>query len=93
MFDVIHALYEEDITPLWEEHIKVKDRVREALYPLMYGRPYKFATTTTTNGTEGQELGEGLDHAGPAESKAVKPYIPPTSEEDLMKLLGPPTGG
>lgn len=92
MFDVIHVLYEEDITPMWEQHIDVKDQVRNAIYPLLYGRPYKFATKKA----EG-EIPEGF---GPNEvpvtsgdTREVKPYIPPTDPEKLMEVLGVPMGG
>lgn len=101
MFDVIHALYEEDITPAWEQHIDVKDRIREAIYPLLYDRPYKFATTKAKGGQPGMSAGGGgISGPGPdafpedvGDSREVKPYIPPTDPEDLMKVLGPPMGG
>ncbi len=101
MFDVIHVLYEEDITPQWEQHIDVKDRVREAIFPLLYGKPYKFATTKAKGQAGGMGPGGGgIEGPGPdafpegvGDSREVKPYIPPTDPEDLMKVLGPPMGG
>jgi hypothetical protein len=95
LFDVIHVLYEEDITPLWEQHIDVKDRVREVLYPQLYNRPYKFASTKARR-PDGIETGptdpDGFPE-GVGESRETKPYIPPTDPEDLMKVLGAPMGG
>lgn len=101
LFDVLHVLYEEDITPLWEQHIDVKDRVREAIYPLLYNRPYKFATTkarksggVAANG--GGIEGPGADWAQPEDfggTRETKPYIPPSSEADLMRVLEAPMGG
>lgn len=103
MFDVIHVLYEEDMTPLWEQHIDVKDRVREAIYPLLYNRPYKFATTK--GGSSGGSAGAGggtfqgpppdalPEGVGDPRKQPPKPFIPVTPEEDLMKILGGPMGG
>jgi hypothetical protein len=100
MFDVIHVIYEEDITPLWEQHIDVKDRVREVLYPALYDRPYKFASTKAkrNGGTAGG--GFGFEGPGPADfpegigdTREVKPFIPVTDPEDLMKVLDGPMGG
>ncbi len=42
MFDVIHVLYEEDVTPTWEQHIDVKNRIRETLSEVLYERPYRY---------------------------------------------------
>lgn len=77
----------------------MKDRVREALYPLLYGRPYKFASTKAKTGTAGDGGGmssptspDGFPE-GVGESRETKPYIPVTSPEDLEKVLGTPMGG
>lgn len=101
MFDVIHVLYEEDIIPKWEQHIDAKDRVREAIYPLLYQRPYKFATTRASKEAAGAGVGsfEGPppdaapEYVGDPRKQPPKPFIPVTSEEDLMKILGGPMGG
>ena len=92
LFDVLHVLYEEDITPKWEQHIDVKDRVREALYQVLYGRQYKYSTTKKSrNPAEGfdpeSDLPPPEDFGG---SREVKPYIPVSSEADLMKVLDAP---
>lgn len=86
-------MYEQDITPLWEQHIEVKDRVREAIYPLLYGREYKFSVTTGRNSADGGRA-NGYDEPGTipsvGNSTQVKPFIPVSTEEDLMRVLGPP---
>lgn len=88
MLDVIHVLYEEDVTPLYEEHQDVKDAVRNQIYPMLYERPYKYASKKTIQGTRG----EGWDEPQqtPVRSNEVKPYIPPTPIEDLPGILAPP---
>lgn len=95
LFDVIHVLYEEDITPMWEQHIDVKDRVRETLYPTLYDRPYKFASTKAKR-PDGIETGptdpDGFPE-GVGDTREVKPFIPVSSPEDLEKVLGAPMGG
>lgn len=98
LFDVIHVIYEEDIIPLWDQHIDVKDRAREAIYPMLYGRPYRFSTTTSNNPVDIEddnlEHGTGWEHAGGSgDSRETKPFIPVSSEEDLMKVLDAPMGG
>lgn len=93
MFDVIHVLYEDDVTPRWEQHIDVKDRVREVLYPMLYDRPYKFGSTRARR-ADGIEVGETDPDGFPAEavgdSRETKPFIPVTPPEDLEKVLGAP---
>lgn len=89
LFDAIHVLYEEDVTPMWEQHMDVKDRVREALYPMLYGKPYKYSVTKPSMDGAEQDWDNGIPASG-SSSKAVKPYIPPSTEADLMRVLGPP---
>lgn len=95
MFDVIHVLYEEDITPQWEQHIDVKDQIRKALYPLLYNQPYNFAVSKGSG--DAPSVPEGFETPAPSAPgsgpREVKPYIPPTDPEDLMKILDAPMGG
>ena len=98
MFDVIHVLYEEDITPTWEKHIDVKDRVREAIYSLLYDSEYKFSSTKSDEPVDYSEDDDGPSGTLPAgppvgdtdSAREVKPFIPVSSEADLMKVLDSP---
>jgi hypothetical protein len=95
MFDVIHTLYEEDITPLWERHIDAKDRLRETLYPTLYDRPYKFSVTRPRRADgieEGPVDAGGFPEPAARDARETKPFIPVTPPEDLEKVLGAPMG-
>ena len=87
-------IYEDDVVPLWEGHIEIKDRVREELYPLLYGKQYKFSTTGATKGARRSTEPPDYDGLPPADADPtkmpVKPYIPPTAPEDLMRVLDAP---
>lgn len=98
MMDVLHVLYEEDVSPRWENDIEVKDRVREAIYEHIYGRKYRFSSTEAKKSTGGAAPdgfgGASFDssrfHADdlPPDQQPVKPYIKPMNEEELFKALG-----
>lgn len=95
MFDVVHVLYEDDITPKTEHDIEVKDAVRKQLYESIYDRKYKFASTTTPGRggtTYGLDHDEDLDSIPDLSDTRVesKGYIEPTNPEDLPLLLDPP---
>jgi hypothetical protein len=89
MLDVIHVLYEEDITPRTEFDIEVKDKIRGQLYPVLYNRPYNFATKKSTPNTRGAGWEPELE-SPVGSQQAVKPYIPPTPIEDLPGILDAP---
>jgi hypothetical protein len=94
MLDVVHVLFEEDITPRFEEDIKVKDEIRRQLYPSLYKRPYSFASSPQTTrhygaSNEDWENMPELDDV-PVESMERKPYLPPTPVEDLPGILDAP---
>ena len=91
MLDVIHALFEEDITPTWEHGAEVKSKVRESIYSSMYKRQYMYGDQTTSNIDPEWELG-GTPTPYDAPEGTVKPYIPPSSNEELMDILGPALG-
>lgn len=99
MLDVLHVLYEEDVSPTWENGIEVKDRVREAIYDKLYNRKYQFASTEPETGRPGGVTPDGFGGASfdasrfneadlPPGEQPVKPYIKPMTEEELFKALG-----
>ena len=89
-------MYEEDIIPAWESHTEIKDRVRETVYSKLYQRTYKYSTTKAKSSNfDPEEFDNGSGGVSPAssdESKEVKPFIPVSSEADLMKVLDSPMG-
>ena len=96
MLDVLHVLYEEDTIPLYEEHAKVKSRVRESMWQHLYEKTYPFPYVETT----GAEMSPPAGGLPPEESllpsgdgpKPLKPYIPPTDPDKLASILDAPLG-
>lgn len=88
MLDVIHVLYEDDITPRWEQETEVKDKMREQLYQLLYNREYRYGRP---NGTGGFGSGETPDMPTesdlPPDVQPVKEYFPPTDPDDFASVL------
>ena len=108
MLDVAHVLYEEDITPLYEDHQKVKSQVRVAMWQHLLDKDYKYKYTESENveppdalpiegGRRVGKLGPNEDLLPPelpADNKEVKPYFPPTDPTQLTELgLDGPMGG
>lgn len=95
MCDIIHVLYEEDATPLYEEHQKIKSDVRVAMWRHLYNKnyPYPHQDNQTSN-AGGLPPEEALlpDEAAP---KPLKPYIPPTDDFSQFQEAGldAPMGG
>lgn len=75
---------------MWEQHIEVKDRVREAIYPLLYSRPYKFGSTSGGNQQVPGDAGGYDTQVAGQPGRAVKPYIPPTPEAEWLRILDAP---
>lgn len=92
MLDVIHVLFEEDLMPTWEHGAEVKSKVRESIYRTMYGTHYKYGYGSDVGRDPEWELGgtpESVVHDIPVTSK---PYIPPSTPEELEEILGLPMG-
>ena len=90
MLDVVHVLFEEDATPLWEEHQKAKSHLRSSIYQQLYGQEYRYRVREGSASSEPMSSPEMMDL--PPEQMPVKPYIPPTDPEDLESVLGAPAG-
>lgn len=94
MLDVVHVLYEEDITPRHEQDQEVKDAIRKELYPRLYGRPYQYASSKSATRQYGatEEDWNKMPEVDelPGDSKPTKPFIPATNPEDLPGILAPP---
>lgn len=91
MLDVIHVLFEEDLMPTWEHGAEVKSKVRESIYSTMYELKYKYGYSSDAGGDPEWELG-GTPEPINAPEGTVKPYIPPSTEEELSAILGAPMG-
>lgn len=89
MLDTLHFMYEEDVTPKWELHQEYKSQLRENIYSLLYDTEYEYSTDKYSN--EDTEYSSSNPYSPPREGE-VKPYIPPTSPEDLQFILGNPMG-
>ena len=87
MLDILHVLFEEDLTPTWEQDGQVKSKIREFIYQNLYNSEYKYSYSSEPRiGTWDPEIG------GLPEEKSHKPYIPPTDETELFDILGSPMG-
>lgn len=86
---------------MWEQHIDIKDRVREAIYSMLYESEYKFSATKSRDSldlSEDDGVVDGVRPDGPTpggtgDSRKVKPYVPVSTEAELMKVLDAPMGG
>jgi hypothetical protein len=54
----------------------------------MYGKPYKYGQSSAQGRTA--EFGPSIYDA--PEDGSIKPYIPPTDEQELFNILGAPMG-
>jgi hypothetical protein len=90
MLDVIHVLFEEDVTPLAEGHLEAKSAMRVSVYQNLYGREYKYPITTSNGSSSTMSSDFGNPANLPPDQLPVKQYIPPTNPEDLPGILDAP---
>lgn len=95
MCDVIHAQYEADAIPLYEEHQKIKSDVRVAMWRHIYEKDYPYPHTESNHQQANRDLPpEEALLPDPDAPKPTKPYIPPTSFEQFQAAgLDAPLGG
>jgi hypothetical protein len=91
MLDVIHVFFEEDMLPTWEHGPEVKSKMRTSLYRSMYGTEYKYGFSSSQGRNAEWDYSDPSDTGNP-DTKVVKPYIPPSTEEELRDILGPAMG-
>lgn len=91
MLDVIHVLFEEDLMPTWEHGFEVKNKVRESIYSSMYKTTYRYGDGSSVSGDPEWELG-GVPESVVDKDAPPKPYIPPSTPEELSAILGAPLG-
>lgn len=91
MLDLIHYYFEDDMIPRWEQDSESKSKVRSVLYRSMYDREYKYASEPSDGRHADFDSDYPPEYDGPMELP-VKPYFPPTDENDLQSILGAPMG-
>jgi hypothetical protein len=82
MLDVLHYLFEEDLSIYSAEHFEAKNKTRKVLYPTLLGKPYKYSSAENSNNDYGlEDLDDPLEPFDPNQkiSREVKPYMPPTN--------------
>ena len=82
MLDVLHYLFEEDLSIYSAEHFEAKNKTRKVLYPTLLGKPYKYSSAEASNYDYGlDDLDDPLEPFDPNQkiSREVKPYMPPTN--------------
>lgn len=85
LLDLLHYYYESDIANSSEYQLDAKNAVRKAMYSLLYDTEYEYSTE------RGSEISDENPYTSPPEG-TIKPYIPPTSPEELQAMLGPALG-
>lgn len=90
MLDVLHVFFEEDMLPSWEQGAQVKSAVRKSIYMEMYGTEYKYVLETDRTNSFTTAGGPSIYDDTPDGS--VKPYFPPSTEDELSSILGLPMG-
>lgn len=97
MLDLLHYYFEDDMLPRWEQDSDIKSKVRSIVYREMYKREYKYGITDEID--RHSEWGTDVNGGGPPSGiysapmdGSIKPYIPPTSQEELFSILEPPMG-
>jgi hypothetical protein len=82
MLDVLHYLFEDDLSVYSAEQFESKNKIRKSVYPTLLGKPYKYAPKETNNYDYGlEDLDDPLEPFNPNQkiSREVKPYMPPTN--------------
>jgi len=79
MLDVVHYMFEDDLRVSSAEEAEAVSKIRETMYPLLYGRPYKslFTSSNTKYNMNTASSGPIPTVSTPPGSER-KPYIPPT---------------
>ena len=91
MLDVVHVLFEEDTLPRWEHDAEMKSKVREQVYESMYGVRYKYGTSSNRGRSANWDEDSESIYTQPDDG-SIKPYIPPSEEDELYDILGAPMG-
>ena len=81
MLDVLHYLFEEDLSVSTNEELDAKNKIRKTIYTQIYNKNYSFGNT---NSDSFNSYDYGLDDIDapvniPATRNQTKPYFPPTN--------------
>lgn len=75
MLDVLHYFLDEDMRYATGESAQLHSNVRETLYGVLYGMPYKYGVKSSSDRTS-SSYAEG----------DTKPYVPPTDFDESSPL-------
>lgn len=79
MLDVIHYFFEDDLRVSSAEEAEAVSKIRETMYPMLYGRPYKSIFTNSSVKYNMSTASSGSMPATNTPAGSVrKPYTPPT---------------
>ena len=79
MLDVLHYLFEDDLSVYSAEQFESKNKIRKSVYPTLLGKPYIYASTENSRNDYGLEDLDDPMERGQKINREVKPYIPPTN--------------
>lgn len=91
MLDVIHVIFEDDLIPRWEQDTEVKSKMRSVLYREMYKREYKYGISDPHERHADWDTPSSSMFEAPPDG-SIKPYIPPTPQEEFQNILDSPMG-
>jgi hypothetical protein len=93
MVDVLHAYFEEDYTPYFEEGVQVKGKMREAIYSTLYHEEYKWRIDDTTTASMSIPEADGSTPQAQREPLREAPrYTRMPSEGMAASAVNPETG-
>lgn len=94
MLDVIHVIFEEDMTSVASaEQVDVKDKVREIIYRDFYETSYKYKSSKNRQGVAIDDPVGDFDYSDitpfDPSRQQVKPFVKPTDfNPDMQKPFG-----
>jgi hypothetical protein len=82
MCDVLHYYFEEDLRYASPESAEMVTKVREHVYGVMYGIPYRWGIKSSTNKGSVSNSNSNYDF----DSEEVKPYVAPTEFDQSSSM-------
>lgn len=79
MLDILHYLFEDDLSVYSAEQFESKNKIRKSVYPILLGKTYRYAPTENSRNDYGLEDLDGPMEHGQKINREVKPYMPPTN--------------
>jgi hypothetical protein len=92
MLDVLHAMFEEDYTPTWEQDIEVKGKLRAAIYDSLYNEEYGWIIEQNQSAGSSMQVGEYDDDAPAAKLRPAPRFQRLPAEGLAASAVNPETG-